>query len=298
SRALSPLLKKVGGIAREREMPAFAQQTFRDWFAQREKGEHSDRRGSCRRVILWPDTFTNHFLPDTGKAAVAVLEDAGCTVVLPQHVLCCGRPLYDWGMLAHARKLWTRILDTLREEIRAGTPLVGLEPACVAAFRDELGNLYPHDEDAKRLGRQTHTLAEYLQHIDYTPKQLASKAVVHLHCNHKAVMGSRADTALLDGLGLDYKVLDSGCCGMAGSFGFEPHKYRMSQAIGERVLLPAVREIDNQTLLIADGFSCREQVRQATGRMPLHLAQVLELALRNGNAAPASPREAHDQEHT
>jgi FAD/FMN-containing dehydrogenase/Fe-S oxidoreductase len=279
SKAWSPLVKKIGGVASEREMPAFAEQTFRDWFAGRSGGTQGGRR-----VILWPDTFTNHFLPDTAIAAVEVLEHAGCTVVLPDRPLCCGRPLYDWGMLDRAVKLWKRTLAVLHEDIRAGTPIVGLEPACVAAFRDELGNLFPHDEDAKRLRTQTNTLAEFLQKIGYVPNRLKCKAVVHMHCNHRAVMGNKADCDVFDQLGLDYELLDSGWCGMAGSFGFEPHKYALAQKIGERVLLPAVRRTDMNTLLIADGFSCREQVRQATGRLPLHLAQVLQRAIHQGSA--------------
>lgn len=282
------MVKKLGGIAHERQMPAFATQTFRDWFAQRGSGKQDGRR-----VILWPDTFTNHFLPDTAIAAVEVLEDAGCMVVLPDRPLCCGRPLYDWGMLDRALKLWHTTLNTLRAEIRAGTPMVGLEPACVAAFRDELGNLLPHDEDAKRLRAQTHTLAEFLQKVGYVPNALGGKAVVHMHCNHRAVMGKEADCKVFDHLGLDYKLLDSGCCGMAGSFGFQPDKYALSQTIGERVLLPAVRQTNAGTLLIADGFSCREQVRQATGRMPLHLAQVLQRAIHHGVAPPPIAQRSH-----
>ncbi|MEO9137287.1 MAG: hypothetical protein ABI316_11905 [Casimicrobiaceae bacterium] len=178
------MVKKMGGIAREREIPAFAEQTFRAWFAQRAVARVD---GPC--VMSWPDTFTNHFLPDVGKAAVEVLEHAGGRVVLPPRPLCCGPPLYDWGMHDRAVKLWHATLDTLRDDIRAGTPIVGLEPACVAAFRDDLGNLLPHDEDAKRLRKQTFTLAEHLQAIGYIPNPLSGKAIVQTHCNHKAVMG-------------------------------------------------------------------------------------------------------------
>ncbi|MGH8213879.1 MAG: FAD-linked oxidase C-terminal domain-containing protein [Rhodanobacteraceae bacterium] len=283
SRTFSPLLKKLGGIARERSMPRFAQQTLRDWFAQR-----GVRNGRGCRVLLWPDTFTNFFLPETGMAAVEVLERAGCTVVLPEKQMCCGRPLYDFGMLDRAIALWRETLEVLREDIRAGTPLVGLEPACVAAFRDELHNLFPHDEDAKRLGEQTFTLAEYLQSIGYAPHRMRGKAIVHVHCNQVAVMGHEADRQILEQTGLQVEVLDSGCCGMAGSFGFEQQKYAMSQTIGERVLLPRVREADALTLVIADGFSCREQIRQGTQRETLHLAQVLQLALHEGAAPPAN----------
>ena len=283
------MVKKIGGIAREREMPAFADQTFRAWFAQQ-----PEVQGGGPRVILWPDTFTNHFLPERGKAALDVLQHAGCTVVLPPRPLCCGRPLYDWGMLDRAVKLWHTTLDSLRDEIRAGTPVVGLEPACVAAFRDELGNLFAHDEDAKRLCKQTFTLAEYLLKIAYIPYRLSDKAIVQTHCNHRAVMGIDADRAVFDQLGLDYEFLDPGCCGMAGSFGFEQHKYALSQKIGERALLPAVRAAAADTLVIADGFSCREQILQGSGRRALHLAQVLQRAIQHGQAPPfdAKPTQA------
>jgi len=195
-------------------------------------------------------------------------------------------------MLERAVKLWRRTLDCLRGEIRAGTPLVGLEPACVAAFRDELHNLFPHDEDAKRLREQTYTFAEFLEHVGYVPHRLDGKAIVHMHCNHVAVMGTDADKRVLKQTGLEINVLDSGCCGMAGSFGFEQHKYAMSQQIGERVLLPAVREADADTLIVADGFSCREQIRQATRRETLHLAEVLQSALQRGRPPDGIPRDA------
>ena len=230
-------------------------------------------------MILWADTFTDHFEPAIPRAAVAVLEQAGFQVAVPEKSLCCGRPLYDYGMLPTAKRLLRRIIGTLRPAIEEGTPVVGLEPSCVAVFRDELPNLFPHDEDAQRLSRQTYTIGEFLAEHGYRPPSLRGKALVHGHCHHKAVMGLEGEKALLDGLGLDYRLLDSGCCGMAGSFGFERDKYQVSMAVGERVLLPAVREADQNTLIITDGFSCREQIRQATRRRPLHLAEVLEMAI-------------------
>jgi Fe-S oxidoreductase len=192
-------------------------------------------------------------------------------------------------MLDRAKRLWLEILEALRPQIRAGIPLVGLEPSCTAAFRDELLNLYPHDEDARRLADQVYTLAEFLtgkapealdfrRRLSQTP--LHRKAVVHCHCHHKAIMGAKADEELLKQLGLDVNVLDSGCCGMAGSFGFEAgRKYEVSIAAGERVLLPAVRQAEPDTLIIADGFSCREQIAQTTGRRALHLAQVIQMTV-------------------
>ncbi|HMR63703.1 MAG TPA: FAD-binding and (Fe-S)-binding domain-containing protein [Anaerolineae bacterium] len=274
---LRAIAKAVAGIAPERDLPTFAPQTFKQWFRQREP-RHQDKP----RVILWPDTFNNHFFPEAAKAAVDVLEAAGFQVIVPAQSLCCGRPLYDWGMLDTAQKLWQQILEALRREIRAGVPLVGLEPSCTAAFRDELVNLLPHDEDAQRLSRQTYTLSEFLEKEapDFEIPKLHRQAVVHGHCHHKSIMDMQAEQAVLDKLGLDYELLESGCCGMAGSFGFEAgERYEVSVLAGERVLLPAVRAADKDTLIITNGFSCREQISQGTDRKALHLAQVLQMAL-------------------
>jgi len=238
-------------------------------------------------------TFNNYFHPEVAEAAVEVLEDAGFAVVLPQHTLCCGRPLYDWGMLDLAKRQLRQILAALRPQIQAGMPVVGLEPSCVAVFRDELANLFPNDEDAKRLKSQTFLLSEFLEREGYRPPSLRRKAIVHAHCHHKAIMKTTDEEKILDKLGLDYELLDAGCCGMAGSFGFEKGEhYEVSMKAGERVLLPAVRGADKDTLLLTDGFSCQEQIEQSTGRRALHLSQVLQMALRNGDAPSGSSSEA------
>jgi Fe-S oxidoreductase len=236
--------------------------------------------------MLWPDTFTNFLIPEPGRAAVEVLEAAGYEVTMPTRPLCCGRPLYAAGMLPTAKKLWRQILDSLAPAIRDGVPLVGVEPSCVAAFRDELVNLFPKDEDARRLAKQTFMLSEFLVKEGYEPPRLARKALVHFHCNHHAVMGKEAENTLLQKLGLDFHDLNAGCCGMAGPFGFEDEHYALSIQCGERVLLPAVREASRDTLIITDGFSCREQIAQETNRKALNVAQVLRLALREDGAIP------------
>ncbi|HVW01225.1 MAG TPA: heterodisulfide reductase-related iron-sulfur binding cluster, partial [Planctomycetaceae bacterium] len=275
---LGHLAKWAGGIAQKRSVPKFASQTFKQWFRERPV-----KNADYPPVILWPDTFNNHFHPQTAKAAVEVLEDAGFRVLVPQAALCCGRPLYDFGMLDTAKQMLRNILTELQAEIRAGIPMVGLEPSCAAVFRDELKNLMPDDEDAKRLREQTYTLAEFLQkEADYHPPQLKRKAVVHGHCHQKAIMKFESDKEILKRLGLDFEVLDSGCCGMAGSFGFEAEHYDVSMDVGELKVLPAVRETANDTLLIADGFSCREQIQDGTDRKALHLAEVLQMALEQG----------------
>ncbi len=232
-------------------------------------------------MILWPDTFNNHFHPETAIAAVEVLEAAGYQVIVPQQSLCCGRPLYDYGFLDQAEHLLRQILVTLRPQIEAGVPVVGLEPSCASVFRDELKNLFPHDENAKRLSQQTFLLSEFLEKVvkDYRPPQLHRKAVVHGHCHHKAIMKMSDEEAVLSKLDLDFQVLDSGCCGMAGAFGFEKEHYAVSIKAGERVLLPAVRRAEDDTVIIADGFSCREQIEQMTDREALHLAQVIQMAM-------------------
>ena len=273
---LQDLFKFAAGYAPQRQIPHFAPETFKRWFARRMRENQSGPP-----VILWADTFNNHFTPAVARAAVLVLEDAGYQVMVPQQSLCCGRPLYDYGMLGLAKRQLRQVLDALRAPIEAGVPIVGLEPSCVAVFRDELTNLYPGDEDAKRLAVQTFTLAEFLHDKvpQYKPPQLLQKALVHGHCHHKAILHFEKETALLKDMGMDCEVLDSGCCGMAGAFGYEKQHYEIGRQCGERVLLPAVRAAPRGTILVSDGFSCREQIRQETGRKALHFAQVLERAL-------------------
>ncbi|HEY4101006.1 MAG TPA: FAD-linked oxidase C-terminal domain-containing protein [Gemmatimonadales bacterium] len=286
---LRTIAKAIATMAPERSIPVFAPQTFVSWFRKR-----AVRNADRPAVLLWPDTWNNHFHPTTAQAAVEVLEAAGFRVTLPAVSLCCGRPLYDYGMLPLARKFLLKTLDALRPQIRDGIPVVGLEPSCVSVFRDELGNMLPHDEDAKRLGRQTLMLSEFLQDEapDFNIPALQRKAIVQGHCHHKAVLRFDAEEALLKRSGLDHTVLDSGCCGMAGAFGFERGAHHdVSIACGERVLLPAVRAAGADTLIVADGFSCREQISQTTGRRALHIAELLKMAL-DGAATSA---QAHRQ---
>jgi Fe-S oxidoreductase len=232
-------------------------------------------------VIVWPDTFNNYFHPAIAAAGTLSLERFGYRVVIPRRALCCGRPLYDYGMLGLAKRFLRSILQELRGPIRAGVPLVGLEPSCVAVFRDELRNLFPNDEDAERLAAQSCTLAEFLEREELDLPTLMRPALVQRHCHHSSVMGFDADRRILDRMGLEAEVLDSGCCGLAGSFGFEREKYPVAQAAGERVLFPAVRSAPEGALILADGFSCREQIRHGTSRHAVHLAQVIRMAQEN-----------------
>ena len=265
----SGILKKLGGVHAGRRLPAFARRTFREGFAA---------KPGAPTVLLWPDTFTNFFQPHIAHAAVEVLEAAGHRVGIQRQVLCCGRPLYDFGMLDLARRQLRQILAALRPEIAAGLPVVGLEPSCVAVFRDELVNLFPEDEAARRLSVQTFTLAEFLVREGFEPPRQKGEAIVQGHCHHHSVMGLDADRTLLGKLGLDFKILDAGCCGMAGAFGFEAEHHEVSLAIAGQALLPAVRAAGPEVLILADGFSCREQISQLTGRRPRHLAEVVAAA--------------------
>jgi FAD/FMN-containing dehydrogenase/Fe-S oxidoreductase len=282
---LSDVSKLIAGIPRQRAIPAFAPETFKTWFHRRQ------RKIDAPPVLLWPDTFNNYFHPGTAKAAVAVLEAAGFQVIVPTANLCCGRPLYDHGMLDRAQALLLQILDELSPEIEAGVPIVGLEPSCVAVFRDELLNLFPHDERAQALSRQTFLLSEFLETNakNFPLPRLDRKALLHGHCHHKSLMKMTAEEAVLRRLGIDFQSPAPGCCGMAGSFGFEPDKYDISIAIGELELLPAVRHAPPDWLIIADGFSCREQIAQCSPRHALHLAEVLQMALNGEGASDSRP---------
>jgi FAD/FMN-containing dehydrogenase/Fe-S oxidoreductase len=281
---ISGLAKSLAGIAPQRELPRFAEQTFRDWFLYRQT--HVSGKP---RVLLWADTFSNYFKPETAKAAVRVLEAAGFNVIIPRKLLCCGRPLYDFGFLSLAKSLLENILAALRQDIRAGTPIVGLEPSCVTVFRDELLNLFPNDEDAIRLSQQTFLFSEFLQKKapDVPLPTLRRKALVQAHCHHAAVIKLSDEEGLLKRLGLDFQFLETGCCGMAGSFGYEKDKYDVSVGCAERGLLPAVRNASKDTLIVADGFSCRGQIEQLTHRQAFHIAEVIELAMKTGPEGPA-----------
>ncbi len=229
-------------------------------------------------VFLWTDTFNNYFHPQTMRAAHAVLQQAGFRVTLPTQHLCCGRPLYDFGLLSTAKQYLLRTLDALAPQLAAGTPIVVLEPSCASVFRDELPNLFPLDPRAAKLRDQTLLLSEFLvRHAPaYQPPQITGKMIVHGHCHHHATMGMADEMQLLRATGAHVRLLDSGCCGMAGPFGFERDKYAISQTLAERVLLPAVRQAQQDgTIIVSDGFSCCEQITQNTAARPRHLAEVL-----------------------
>ncbi len=275
---LRDVLTTAGGMDRRRRIPLFAGQTLQAWAAGRDPGA----AGLRGEVVLWPDTFTNHLAPAVGQAAVEVLEAAGWRVTIPTQPLCCGLTWISTGQLGMARRVLQRSVDALAPYLQRGALVVGLEPSCTAVFRSDARELMPGNRDVQRLRQQTVTLAELLRdHTDgWQPPQLGGKAIAQTHCHQHAVMGYGPDQALLRDAGVDLDVLDSGCCGLAGNFGFEAGHYDVSRACGERVLLPAVREAAGDTVILADGFSCRTQIEQGnTGRVPVHLAEILATGL-------------------
>lgn len=261
----------LSGITAKREFPLFAQESFRKWF---------ERRGSLmgeKEVILWPDTFNNYFYPETAKKAAAVLEALGFKVLLPKKNFCCGRPLYDFGFLELAKKYLSEILEGFKSEIESGTPVICLEPGCASVFKDELLNFFPNNENAKKLSSQVFLLAEFLEKdLEKLAKlkKTESDAVLHGHCHQKALTGLSAEERIMNALGLNVEILKTGCCGMAGAFGFEKKHYETSIKVAETSIIPELEKTGTADVL-TDGFSCREQIKHISGKRPFHLAEFL-----------------------
>ncbi len=271
----SPLVKRVLGIAQGRELPRLATESY-----QKSRTSASHPEGvAAPQVLLWPDTWNNYYHPPTLHAAEKVLTAAGCSVTTPRKPICCGRPLYDFGFLDAAKNYLGNVLNQLAPEIEAGTPLIFLEPSCASVFTDELPELFPDDPRAKKLGSQVHLLADWLaaNAPDFAKDSLTgAQILVHGHCHHKADFGGPAsEIAILRNAGADVEMIQAGCCGMAGPFGFEKEKFEVSKAIAEDGLLPAIRSAGPRTILVSDGFSCREQIHQLGHAQALHFAEVL-----------------------
>ncbi|CAN5382215.1 FAD-binding and (Fe-S)-binding domain-containing protein [soil metagenome] len=265
---LAALAQRLGGIDPRRPLPSFAVTSFRAWFA-----EHPEATGTP--VMLWVDTFTNGFSPEVGIAAVEVLEAAGFSVRIPESSVCCGLTWISTGQLDGARRQLRRSLDALQPALAAGMPIVGLEPSCTAVFRSDAVELLPSDPRAAQLKVAMRTLAELLADSDWTPPSLAGvTALAQPHCHQHAVMGFGADEALITGAGAELSTV-GGCCGLAGNFGVEQGHYDVSVAVAEHDLLPAVRAAGADTVVLADGFSCRTQLDQLGTRPGVHLAQLL-----------------------
>jgi FAD/FMN-containing dehydrogenase/Fe-S oxidoreductase len=268
----SPMIKRMAGIAPERRMPRLAGRSF---LAGR--GVSAEEAG--RKVFLWADTWNNYYHPQTLTAAETVLSGAGFGVKTAQGHLCCGRPLYDFGFLDRARSYLGDVLQRLGPEIDAEMPFIFLEPSCASVFKDELLEFFPKNDRAQRMSRQVWLLADWLaaEAPDWVPGRLeGAQVLVHGHCHHKAVFGGPAsEIALLKRAGAKVEAIKAGCCGMAGPFGFEAEKYEVSKTIAGDGLLPAVDAAGPMTVILADGFSCREQIEQLGHKRALHFAELL-----------------------
>jgi len=273
---LRRLAKLAGGIDTRRPLPRFAPMTLQEWFRLR-----GTANPNGRPVVLFPDTFNNYLHTDVGVACVEAIEATGWRVIMPAEHVCCGRPLYDYGFLDSAGHYLRRTLDVLRDHVRAGTPVVGMDPSCLAVFKDELRKMLPHDDDAARLARNAYHFAEFFTTFGIKPPKLRGEALLWGHCHHRATGGMEPEKQVLEQMGLVVRDLKGGCCGLAGSWGFENGKYAISMDCGEQALLPAVREASADTLIVANGFSCKTQIADAgTGRRAMHAGQVMAMALR------------------
>jgi FAD/FMN-containing dehydrogenase/Fe-S oxidoreductase len=277
---LASLSKRVAGVASDRDLPKFAKNSFRRSFTS---SNRTAAQGEAT-VILWVDTFCDNFQPEVAEAAVAVLRDAGFEPLLPSQRLCCGRPLYDFGYLELAKSRLQKIIEIVSPMLdQAGDrplSIVGLEPGCLSVFKDELLKMFPDDARARRISQSVYLLGDFLLTHDYRPPHLDIEVLVHTHCHQKSLFGSQGDAAILERTGARATWLDSGCCGMAGSFGFNPDHVALSRTVGELILLPEVRKQHGTTVILTNGFSCREQIKHATGRTAMHLAQFLALGLK------------------
>jgi FAD/FMN-containing dehydrogenase/Fe-S oxidoreductase len=271
---LAGLVKRLGGIAPERSLPSFAPSPFTS-----SRADLRRRASGERRVVLWPDSFNNYLTPSVLDAAHEVLTAAGYDVVLPDRGVCCGLTWVSTGQLGVARRVLTRTLDVLAPYLEEGYEVAGLEPSCTALFRGDLPALLPGDSRAAVLASRTFTFAELLERAPIPFAALDVDAITQVHCHQHAVLGFGADESALASAGVRNTTLDSGCCGLAGNFGFERGHYEVSKAVAEDRMLPAIRAASAETVVVSDGFSCRTQIEQESGRTPVHLAELLRRAL-------------------
>jgi FAD/FMN-containing dehydrogenase/Fe-S oxidoreductase len=281
SSVTSPLIKRIVGVAQERKMPQLARKSYKKARVAGQTSQvHCAAGQEEQAVLLWADTWNNYYHPQTLAAAESVLTQAGFRVQTTKGHICCGRALYDFGMLGNARQYLANVLDRVAPEIEAGLPFIFLEPSCASVFKDEALELFPNDLRAQKLSKQVWLLADWLaaKAPEWVEGRLAgAQIILHGHCHHKAVFGGpKSEIALLRKAGAQVEMIDTTCCGMAGPFGFEAGKIQVSKAIANLGLLPAVNSASPMTLIVADGFSCREQISQLSDREGMHFAEILD----------------------
>ncbi len=280
----SLLIKRIAGVAKQREFPKLAPKPYTKARKERIPGmKRREAQLAAPQVLLWPDTWNNYYHPQSLAAAESLLTEAGFRVHIPKDHICCGRPLYDFGLLDHARAYLTNVLNRMAPHIDQNLPFIFLEPSCASVFKDELPELFPDDPRAQRLRENTWLLADFLaaKAPAFAPDRMAGKQIlIHGHCHHKAVFGGpKNEIALLRQAGAEVNLIEAGCCGMAGPFGFEADKFEVSKTIANQQLLPAVANAAPGTILVADGFSCREQIDQLGHKQAIHFAEVLARAV-------------------
>jgi FAD/FMN-containing dehydrogenase/Fe-S oxidoreductase len=290
-RPVEELTKRLGGIEPKRRMISFAPQPLTAWFRRRQQaGKRPDTHVDDRRtVVLWPDTFTNFSADAPGKAAIDVLEAMGYRVLMPMGNVCCGLTWHSTGQLDMTRKVLSSTLDVMEPFLKAGYPIIGLEPSCTVMLQHEITELLPDDPRARRVTELTTTLGAFAAaHLDQkgpwpfadlSGEAGAAQAVCQVHCHQKSMNGYGPELQVLAKLGVDTTVIGGGCCGLAGNWGFEPGHFDISQTLGEKELFPVIRAAADDTIVLADGFSCRTQIAQGTGVDGVHLAQVMHTAL-------------------
>ncbi|MFW6184995.1 MAG: heterodisulfide reductase-related iron-sulfur binding cluster, partial [Chloroflexota bacterium] len=280
--AVRALMEKTVGISRQRSLPAFAREPFTAWF-QKHHAQRSSQY-ALKPVVLFNDTFNTYNDPHVAIAATEVLQAAGYDVVLPGH-RCCGRPMISKGLVEQARAAARDTVEKLAPFARQGIPIVGLEPSCLLSLRDEYLSLLPGDEDVQVVAQQALTFEECVAQeadagqltLDF--RQETRELLLHGHCHQKALVGTEPTKRALSLPGHTVREVDSGCCGMAGSFGYEAEHYDISLRMGERRLLPAAREAAPETMIVAPGTSCRHQIAHGAGRRAYHPAEVLRESL-------------------
>ncbi|EAR25851.1 putative oxidoreductase [marine actinobacterium PHSC20C1] len=285
-RWIEKIVLNLGGMDSRRAIPKFASTSFST--SQRRSRRKGSLAGADRRVLLWTDSFSDNFSPDIAHSAIAVLEDAGYTVITPERPVCCGLTWITTGQLTGARRILGNLMDDFHPLVAEGVPVLGLEPSCTAVLRSDLLELFPDDPRATAIATNSYTLAELLSAPapvgpvpTWSPPSLEGcEIVVQPHCHQHSVMGFAPDAKLLDDLGASVTQL-AGCCGLAGNFGMEKGHYDVSVAVAENALLPALRDAPSGSILLADGFSCRTQADQLADTQGMHLVELLASRLKS-----------------
>jgi Fe-S oxidoreductase len=296
---LATVGKKVLGVHPKREIAPFARESFESWFEKRRQSKPSGWRGA---VVYYHDSFATYNYPEIGKAAVRLLEAAGFTVEIVARRACCGRPAISKGLIEDARKLAARNVESLAPYARHDIPIVGTEPSCILTLRDEYPDLLPENSDVEKVAAQSFMIDEFLADLEAKGElgltwrdDVGPRVLFHGHCHQKALIGMKPSMSILRAAGCQPEESGAGCCGMAGSFGYEEEHYEVSRKIGAERLFPKVEEQARETVIAVTGVSCREQIGHFTDRRPIHIAEVLAARL-DPTAVSLEPSTAPDRE--